>query len=165
MLHLSDDLLQLLGEKDKRYQLFTAPVDQYATSFAADGGRLYYQDIAMSYRNVGPSVPEMMLIKAEYYARNNQPTEAMQWVNKLRVKRFAAEDYTEETATDADDALKKVIDERHREFFCRNLRWYDLRRWGKTAEALTAAGRTGFDKSKLFYPTPLTELNSNSLAK
>ena len=74
----------------------------------------------MSYRNVGPSVPEMMLIKAEYYARNNQPTEAMQWVNKLRVKRFAAEDYTEETATDADDALKKVIDERHREFFCRN---------------------------------------------
>ena len=70
----------------------------------------------------------MMLIKAEYYARNNQPTEAMQWVNKLRVKRFAAEDYTEETATDADDALKKVIDERHREFFCRNLRWYDLRR-------------------------------------
>lgn len=128
MLHLSDDLLQLLGEKDKRYQLFTAPVDQYATSFAADGGRLYYQDIAMSYRNVGPSVPEMMLIKAEYYARNNQPTEAMQWVNKLRVKRFATEDYTEETATDADDALKKVIDERHREFFCRNLRWYDLRR-------------------------------------
>lgn len=128
MLHLSNDLLQLLGEKDKRYQLFTAPVDQYATSFAADGGRLYYQDIAMSYRNVGPSVPEMMLIKAEYYARNNQPTEAMQWVNKLRVKRFAAEDYTEETATDADDALKKVIDERHREFFCRNLRWYDLRR-------------------------------------
>ena len=38
-------------------------------------------------------------------------------------------------------------------------------RWGKTAEAMAAIGRTGFDKSKLFYPTPQTELNSNRLAK
>ncbi len=128
VLHLSDDILNLLGEKDLRYQQWTAETATAATSYADDGGRIYYADIAKQYRNVGPSVPEMMLIKAEYYARNNQPTEAMQWVNKLRVKRFAAEDYTEETATDADDALKKVIDERHREFFCRNLRWYDLRR-------------------------------------
>ena len=51
------------------------------------------------------------------------------------------------------------------EFPLENYRWYDLRRWGKTAEAMAAAGRTGFDKSKLFYPTPQTELNSNSLAK
>ncbi len=128
MLHLSDDILNLLGEKDLRYQKWTAETATYATLYADDGGRLYYADLAKSYRNVGPSVPEMMLIKAEYYARNNQPTEAMQWVNRLRVNRFAPADYVEETATDADDALKKVIDERHREFFCRNLRWYDLRR-------------------------------------
>lgn len=128
VLHLSDDILNLLGEKDLRFQKWTAETATSATSYAADGGRIYYADIATSYRNVGPSVPEMMLIKAEYYARNNQPTEAMTWVNKLRVKRFAPADYVEETATDADDALKKVIDERHREFFCRNLRWYDLRR-------------------------------------
>lgn len=128
MLRLSDELLNLLGEKDKRYQLFTASVAEKATSYAEDGGRFYYQDIALQYRNVGPSVPEMMLIKAEYHARNNQSAEAMEWVNKLRAKRFAPADYTEETATSADDALKKVIDERRREFFCRNLRWYDLRR-------------------------------------
>lgn len=128
VLHLSDDILNLLGEKDLRYQQWTAETATAATSYAADGGRIYYADIAKQYRNVGPSVPEMMLIKAEYYARNNQPAEAMKWVNKLRVNRFAPADYVEETATDADDALKKVIDERHREFFCRNLRWYDMRR-------------------------------------
>lgn len=33
------------------------------------------------------------------------------------------------------------------------------------AEAMAAIGRTCFDRSKLFYPTPQTELNSNSLAK
>jgi len=128
MLHLSDEILNLLGEKDKRYQLFTASVADYASSFADAGGRLFYQDISMSYRNIGPSVPEMMLIKAEYYARNNQPAEAMRLVNDLRKTRFAAEDYEELTANTADDALKAVIDERHREFFCRNLRWYDMRR-------------------------------------
>lgn len=128
MLHLSEELLALLGEKDKRYQLFTASVTDYASGFADAGGRLFYQDIAMSYRNIGPSVPEMMLIKAEFYARNGQTDEAMKMVNDLRKTRFSPEDYTELTAATADEALKKVIDERHREFFCRNLRWYDLRR-------------------------------------
>jgi len=133
MLRLSDDLLSLLGEKDKRYQLFTASVEDYASTYYDDGGRLFYYDCVMylSYyncRNIGPSVPEMMLIKAEYYARNNQPAEAMRLVNDLRKTRFAAEDYEELTANTADDALKAVIDERHREFFCRNLRWYDMRR-------------------------------------
>lgn len=131
VLHLSDEIVNLLGEKDLRYQQYTAETASVATSYAEDGGRIYYLDIANQYRNVGPSVPEMMLIKAEYYARNNEPTEAMTWVNKLREKRFAPADYEtfgKETATDADDALKKVIDERRREFFCRNLRWYDLRR-------------------------------------
>lgn len=128
MLHLSDEIVNLLGEKDLRYQQWTASVEDYASMFAADGGRLYYFDINLGGRNVGPSVPEMMLIKAEYYARNNQVTEAMNQVNALRKYRFAADDYVALTATDADDALKQIIDERHREFFCRNLRWYDMRR-------------------------------------
>lgn len=130
MLHLSDDILNLLGEKDLRYQKWTADVATNASSFAADGGRLYYQDIQVSGRNVGPSVPEMMLIKAEYYARDGQAAEAMKLVNDLRKYRIATADYADLTAADADEALKHVIDERHREFFCKNLRWYDLRRLG-----------------------------------
>lgn len=128
MLHLSDDIVNLLGEKDLRYQQWTASVETNASSFAADGGRLYYFDINLGGRNVGPSVPEMMLIKAEYLARDGHATEAMDQVNALRKYRFAAADYEPLTATDAEDALKQVIDERHREFFCRNLRWYDMRR-------------------------------------
>ena len=69
------------------------------------------------------------------------------------------------TGTTQAEVQAQIEHERMIEFPLENLRWYDLRRWGKTAEAMAAIGRTGFDKSKLFYPTPQTELNSNRLAK
>ena len=126
---LSDDLLNILGTADQRYNLYTAPGDQVSYSYTAEDGRYFYLDYAMNEgRNIGPTVPEMYLVKAEYYARNNNPDEAMNWVNKLRVKRFKTEDYVELTATDGSDALSKVIDERRREFFGRMLRWWDMRR-------------------------------------
>lgn len=126
-MRLSDNLLTLLGTKDKRYTLFTSEADNISASYAP--GRYFYKDrILYEARNVGPSVPEMMLIKAEYYARSGDATSAMNWVNELREKRFAPEDYQPLTATDAEDALIKVVQERHREFFCRMLRWWDMRR-------------------------------------
>jgi tetratricopeptide (TPR) repeat protein len=123
---LSDELLTLLGTKDQRYTLFTVPAATISTSYT---GRYFFRDRAIGEsRNVGPSVPEMMLIKAEVFARNNDATSAMQWVNNLRIKRFKAVDYVPLTATSAADALQKVVEERRREFFGRMLRWWDMRR-------------------------------------
>ncbi len=128
-MRLSDSLLSLLGTKDKRYTLFTATDSTIDSQLSDAGGRYFYRDKVLDEtRNIGPSVPEMMLIKAEYYARTGSYNLAMDWVNKLRQKRFASDDYTALTASDSNDALKKVIDERHREFFCRMLRWWDMRR-------------------------------------
>ncbi|ADQ80652.1 RagB/SusD domain protein [Paludibacter propionicigenes WB4] len=128
-LRLSSSLLTLLGTKDQRYNLFTTAAANISSSYTAAGGRFFYKDRALNEgRNIGPSVPEMMLIEAEYYARNNKPEIAMDWLNALRKKRFKAADYVDLSATDLNDALKKVIDERHREFFCRMLRWWDMRR-------------------------------------
>lgn len=142
-LRLSSSLLTLLGTKDQRYALFTTVPATISSSYTAAGGRFFYKDRAMNEgRNIGPSVPEMMLIEAEYYARNNKPDVAMNWVNTLRKKRFKAADYVDLSATDSNDALKKVIDERHREFFCRMLRWWDMRRLkddAMFAETLTRA--------------------------
>lgn len=129
VIRLSDDLLTLLGTKDQRYNLFTCLPSVMTSSYTAAGGRFFYKDKALSEaRNIGPSVPEMMLIKAEAYARAGDANNAMLWVNNLRKKRFKAADYADLTATSANDALVKVIDERHREFFCRMLRWWDMRR-------------------------------------
>ncbi|RXK86853.1 RagB/SusD family nutrient uptake outer membrane protein [Filimonas effusa] len=128
-MRLSDTLLNVLGTKDQRYNLFTVPASMISSSYEDAGGRYFYLDnFLYEARNVGPTVPEMMLIKAENYARKGDAASAMTWVNRLRIKRFKAADYTPESASDANDALVKVIQERQREFFCRILRWWDMRR-------------------------------------
>lgn len=127
----SDEWFNLLGTKDQRYALFTTPASSISSSLS---GRVYTKERAIGEtRNEGPSVPEMMLIRAEAYARANDITNAMVWVNNLRVKRFKSVDYTPLTATDATDALNKVIDERRREFFSISLRWWDMRRLNNEA--------------------------------
>jgi hypothetical protein len=127
ILRLSDELLNILGTTDKRYTLFTADAATYlGTGYT---GRFFYRErYTGETRNIGPSVPEMLLIKAESLARSGDFNGAMDKVNQLRVKRFAAADYVALAATDANDALVKVIEERRREFFCRQLTWYDQRR-------------------------------------
>jgi hypothetical protein len=131
-MRLSDTLLSVLGPQDQRYNLFTVPASTISPTYTDAGGRYYYRDAYSisngASRNTGVSVPEMMLIKAEYYARSGDAASAMNWVNKLRVKRLVAASYTDETATGADDALVKVVQERQREFFCRMLRWWEMRR-------------------------------------
>jgi hypothetical protein len=126
-LRLGDELLSLLGTTDLRYTLFTAD----AATNLGNGytGRFFARErYTNDTRNIGTSVPEMMLIKAESLARGGNAGTAMDIVNQLRAKRFNAADYVALTATDANDALVQVINERRREFFCRHLPWYDQRR-------------------------------------
>jgi tetratricopeptide (TPR) repeat protein len=128
---LSDTLLHVLDTSDQRYKLFTtsASTISYGSYTDDPNGRFYYREReTYETRNVGPTVPEMMLIKAEYYARSGDAASAMTWVNKLRMTRFTPAAYVALTASSADDALVKVLQEREREFFCRMLRWWDMRR-------------------------------------
>ncbi|WP_343524044.1 RagB/SusD family nutrient uptake outer membrane protein [Pedobacter sp.] len=123
---LSDEILSLLGTADQRYQLLTVPASTISSTLT---GRYSYREARIGEtRNVGPNVPEMMLIKAEYFARNNDAANAMLWVNNLRIKRFKPADYVALTASSPADALVKVIEERRREFIGRMLRWWDMRR-------------------------------------
>jgi hypothetical protein len=127
-IRLSDTLLNVLGTSDLRYTLFTTPASTYSSTLYT--GRYFYKERIgnAETRNIGPSVPEMMLIKAEALARSNNVTDALTMVNALRQKRFTTAAYTAVTATTAADALLQVIKERQREFFCRGLRWFDMRR-------------------------------------
>ena len=109
----------------------------------------------MRYANV-------LLMKAEALNDLGRTGEAIPLINDVR---RVHGNMPAMTGTTQAEVQAQIEHERMIEFPMENLRWYDLRRWGKTAEAMAAIGRTGFDKSKLFYPTPLTELNSNRLAK
>lgn len=122
---------------------------------------------ALSQKHTDVNIPLMryanvLLMKAEALNDLGRTGEAIPLINDVR---RVHGNMPAMTGTTQAEVQAQIEHERMIEFPLENLRWYDLRRWGKTAEALTAAGRTGFDKSKLFYPTPLTELNSNSLAK
>lgn len=127
-LRLSKDLLGLFDATDQRYNLFTVPGSMISNWEVYDGRYFYLDYIKNEGRNVGPSVPEMLLIKAEAAARDNQPVVAMTLVNRLRASRILPGSTVNLSATDAEDALVKVMQERRREFMFRMLRWWDMRR-------------------------------------
>lgn len=72
---------------------------------------------------------ELLLIQAESYARQQQTMDALASLNKLLVKRFKTGSFQPVTAINAQDALKKILDERRKELpFTGSVRWEDLRR-------------------------------------
>lgn len=105
----------------------------------------------MRYANV-------MLMKAEALNQLGRTAEAIPLINEVR---RVHGDMPPMKGTTADEVQAQIEHERMIEFPLENNRWYDLRRWGKTAEALQAAGRSGYDSSKAFYPIPQSELNAN----
>jgi len=85
--------------------------------------------------NLGLSVPEVMLMQAEAYARlggdpNRQKAIAL--LNTLRVKRILPANYTPLIApADDETALRLVLTERRRELALHPVRWFDLKRLNK----------------------------------
>lgn len=75
----------------------------------------------------GLTVAEVLLNKAEALARKGDLS-AMDAINTLRMKRFVTGQYVALTATNKDDAIKKVLEERRREMPF-SMRWYDIRRF------------------------------------
>ncbi len=109
----------------------------------------------MRYANV-------LLMKAEALNELGRTAEAIPLINEVR---DVHGDMPPMTGTSKEAVQAQIEHERMIEFPLENWRWYDLRRWGKTAQALQAAGRAGYDASRAFYPVPLTELNTNDQLK
>ncbi len=135
-LPMSPELKTLLGSKDARGIIF---------SYNSLGGNLDpmgmfkypglyfaywapFETVAGSFQ-VGPTVPEMMLIKAECLARTQSAQDGLAIVNDLRLKRFKTVDYTALTATTDAAALTHILQERRRELFAKGFRLFDLKRY------------------------------------
>ncbi|MCD0488087.1 RagB/SusD family nutrient uptake outer membrane protein [Pedobacter sp. MC2016-14] len=127
-LQLSDDLLNLLGTKDFRYTLFTKDGSTFWQNFSGKG---YWAGNGTDASNVGLSVSETWLIRAECLARAGRRDDAVKMLNDLRKLRFRSTDYVDLVATSDQQALEMVINERRREFFGTGLRWFDQRRLNK----------------------------------
>jgi tetratricopeptide (TPR) repeat protein len=136
---LSDDLLNLLGTKDLRYVLFTKTGDNFYPVF---DGRGYWAGGGSDPACVGLTVNETWLIRAECLARSGKHNEAVQMLNDLRKLRFTPGDHVSLTATNDQQALQMVIDERRREFFGTGLRWFDQKRLNKEHALAKTVTRT-----------------------
>ena len=104
----------------------------------------------------------VLLMKAEVLNEQGFPEQAIPIINDIRNIHGNMPPMTGTTQQEVRDQIEH---ERILEFPLESYRWYDLRRWGKTASALQNAGRTGFDETKLFYPIPKWETDSNPEVK
>ena len=85
-----------------------------------DGIRQYTDDIIV-YRWA-----DMLLLRAEAYAAKNETAQALQALNQVR-NRAGIGDYA--GATDQTSVNRAILDERGRELFLEQKRWWDLRRF------------------------------------
>lgn len=103
----------------------------------------------------GPTVAEMLLIKAECLARTNKGGEAMTVLNQLRAKRMEPGPWVDLTAANQDDAIAKVLAERRREMpFSR--RWFDIRRYNNNDYP-----NDDVELSRDFYPFTISSVQAD----
>ncbi|MGO4875463.1 RagB/SusD family nutrient uptake outer membrane protein [Pedobacter psychrotolerans] len=122
MSELNPELLSLFPSGDARLELFTG------TSNDVPGIAYIRPQFNEFSCQTGLSVPEMMLINAEVYARAGHISKTLEWLNKLRKTRIKAADYQDLVISNPADLLPAVINERRREFMGMGLRWFDQRR-------------------------------------
>lgn len=124
-------------------------------SFDYPGYIFFFKDRLPS----GPTVAEMLLIKAEALARTNKPGEAMAPLNLLRANRMTPGAWVTLVATTQDDAIAKVLEERRRELPFTQ-RWQDIRRYNNNEYALDDVSLT-----RDFYPYTVAAVQTNEAIK
>lgn len=112
---------------------------RFRNYFALNSGGTSYEftgtikrwDDAYYYPQVGLTVPEMYLTRAEANARLNNLANAINDLNLLRSKRYITGSYTPYNVNDYNQGqiIQMVKDERRRELWGRGVRWFDLKRY------------------------------------
>jgi hypothetical protein len=104
---------------------------------------------------------DLLLMKAEAYAGLNNTALAIDYLNKVRV-RAGTGNYT--GATTKAEVEKEILDERGRELFFENKRWFDLVRFhkGGTINVYTYVPNLVGKTTPLFWPLNTTVLAGNN---
>ena len=161
----SDELISLFSEDDMRLQVYftknfrNIPTDKYVWA-------PYLR------ANLAVSSPEIYLIAAECEAREGSIERAMTLINKLRDNRI--KNNTDIVATDRNDALQKVLEERRRELAMSGMvRYIDLKRlnqesqFAKTVTHATGEGTFSLEPNSPLYvlpiPAKVMRFNKNSM--
>ncbi len=104
---------------------------------------------------------DIFLMEAEAYAGINNTAQAITYLNKVRVR---AGDGVYSGATDKATVERAIFDERGRELFFENKRWFDIVRFhfGGTINAYTYVPNLVGKTTPLFWPLSTTVLAANA---
>jgi hypothetical protein len=107
---------------------------------------------------------DIYMMEAEAYAGISNTAQAIVYLNKVRVR---AGDGNYTGATDKATVERAIFDERGREFFFENKRWYDVVRFhfGGTINAYTYIPNLVGKTTPLFWPLSTTVLAANPSLK
>lgn len=114
---------------------------------------------------------DVYLMYAEVLLNTGDVQGATEYVNKLRRRAYDEADYNVPSIHDFETIdMATLQEERYKELFFENSRWYDLCRWGILEEELAKypssnAGAVHYDPQDYYVPIPETELRSNPLLK
>lgn len=116
---------------------------------------------------------DVYLMYAEVLLNTGMTADATEYVNKVRRRAYSEVNY-DMPGTQGEDLSNLTIgvlqEERYRELFFENIRWFDLCRWGILENELqryptTKAGKVSYDPEDYYLPLPESELKSNPLLK
>ncbi|MBS1563318.1 MAG: RagB/SusD family nutrient uptake outer membrane protein [Bacteroidetes bacterium] len=159
---LSPYLLNAFETNDLRKTNWT----NFTTVGSGAGATNYYYPT--KYKNTSPSqqpiedymflrLADVLLIRAEALAQNNNLTDALTDLNKVRARAgLGVVSTTSKTV-----ALNAIMHERQVELFCEwGNRWFDLKRT-KTIDAVLGAEKPSWKPTAALFPVPTAELQAN----
>lgn len=148
---IDTQLYQSYAANDLRKASYFTPASGYY-SFKGSycQGNTYFTGIATD---------EMYLTRAECYARKGDKTAALDDLNAVLIKRYD-NSFVPAGASDAADALNKILIERRKELYFRGLRWPDIKRLNKEGANIILTRKIGTQTYTLqpnanYYALPL----------
>lgn len=116
----------------------------------------------------GLDTDEQYLIKAECQARIGDKDECMKTLNHLL--RHVHSNYVDQVATDKEEALSMILQERRKQLLFRGLRWMDLKRYNRDGANITLTRELGDRIYKLepnslkwLFPLPANEIKTSGI--
>lgn len=153
----SDEIKALYDQAtDLRYKYFFLTAPGYKTTYNNitydDGNQIQYYRGSKTQMTAGFTFPELLLMRAEGYARTNELDKAIQDLNTLRKFRYVT-GTPDLTTASQDEVIRMVLDERRRELPLAHFkRFLDLKRFtldaGKPWSKLTVTHNVGAQSYK-----------------
>ncbi len=120
---VTDELFEMFEDNDLRRRSYFTKEKDGGYSFKGD-----YTGIGSGTIFCGLTTSELLLDRAECYARIGEPAKARADLNLLLKNRIDIATFIPVTENDLNQLLKIILDERRKELINRSTRWQDLRR-------------------------------------